>query len=168
MTSSQSWQLYPPFFPSRGVLAFVLVGHSHDRAWRTDPGNKFLLLNKGWEGERGWGWSRAAQKVIRVCVCVSFNIPRFRDKLLNHWTLIREEDKFPKTRKLFRIAEILLNITTTPFGLLGIYLFSSTQPQGSEVLTTTWCDMHRLNLFLLVCGPCLSRDIVRIWGWLNT
>ncbi len=36
-----------PCFSRQGALAFVLVGHSHHRAWRTDPGNKFLLLHKG-------------------------------------------------------------------------------------------------------------------------
>lgn len=48
------------FFSSQGALAFVLVGHSHHRAWRTDPGNKFLLLHKGWEGWEGMGCGREA------------------------------------------------------------------------------------------------------------
>lgn len=66
LLAAQFWQcdiiavvaaISPPpffFFSSQGALAFVLVGHSHHRGWRTDPGNKFLLLHKGCEGERGW------------------------------------------------------------------------------------------------------------------
>lgn len=50
----------PP--PSRQrALAFVLVGHSHHRAWRTDPGNKQLLLDGA--REKGCGEERRKSEV---------------------------------------------------------------------------------------------------------